>query len=84
MTEEQVKTVSELYKDKSNIFSDLEKLTNNIDYKFAIGWDYLNVCMRGAINLNSVSSEFREEVKKLTIAHLQNRIQEIDKQLSEM
>jgi hypothetical protein len=29
MTEEQVKTVSDLYKEKSSIYSDLEKLTGD-------------------------------------------------------
>jgi hypothetical protein len=78
MTEEQVKTVSELYKEKSNIYLDLEKLL-----KFD-----LVLCTDCKIhfyeNLHSVSSDFEGEIKKLTISHLQNRIQEIDKQLSEM
>ena len=83
MTEEQVKTVSELYKEKSNIYSDLEKLISDV-YRFSLGYNSRCPSMYGATTLNSISSEFREEIKKLTIAHLQNRIQEIDKQLSKM
>ena len=86
MTEEQVKTVSELYKEKSDIEKDLGILLDNSRLKLSFELGYYSRLMIGdrPLPFKSVSSEFREEIKKLTIIHLENRIQEIDKQLSEM
>ncbi len=84
MTQEQVETVSILYKEKSNIFSDLEKLTSSV-YEFSVGYQNREFwSCYGATPLSSVSKDFREKIKKETIEHLQNRIKEIDKQLEEI
>jgi hypothetical protein len=83
MTEEQVKTVSELYKEKSNIFLDLNTLTSK-DYRFSIGYNTLGIGLYGALSFDTLSSGFREKVKKETIEHLQDRLKQIDKQLEEL
>jgi hypothetical protein len=67
----------------SNIFSDLEKLTDetfdfNLTYFKDFGWT-----PRYSANYN-LSSEFREKIKKETIEYLQDRLKQIDKQLEEL
>lgn len=86
MTEETAKTVSELYKEKSNIEKDLNVLLDNskINYSFELG--YYSKLMIGdrPLPLKSVSLEFREKIKKETIEHLQDRLKQIDKQLKQL
>lgn len=83
MTQETAKVVSELYKEKSGIYSDLEKLTGE-DYYFSIGYKRQEICIYGASGFSTLSSDFREKVKKETIEHLQDRLKQINKQLEEL
>lgn len=82
MEQSKQEKVVELYKEKSNLCSDLSKL-NDENYQFIIGYD---TCMfiYGAITINSISKSFLAEIKKLTEEHIKQRIEEIDKELKEL
>jgi hypothetical protein len=80
MTEEQVKRASELYAKKSEIFSELEKLTST-DYKFAIGYSYLFSLTGHIFNFKNLTPDFILKVKEEVTEQLQNALKKIDKEL---
>jgi hypothetical protein len=83
MTEEQAKTISELYEEKSIIYKDLSYLTSDLRMTYMTFQFFDNSLGSHELTLKTppkLVGEFRQKV----IEHLQNRIQEIDKQLSEM
>lgn len=68
--------VIELYDEKLKVERDLIKISKH-DIKF--GYD-----VNGFSRFSSVSNSFLAEIKKLTEVHLQQRIEEIDKELNEL
>jgi hypothetical protein len=80
MTEEQVKKASELYAKKSDIFSELEKLTST-DYKFSIGYQGLYFGVGHIFDFRNLPSDFISKVKGEVIEQIQNALKEIDKEL---
>ena len=72
--------VVELYKEKSKLYDDLSNISQ---YTFIVGYN-VPMSMYGSSKLTSVSDPFLAEIKKLTEVHLQQRIEEIDKELNEL
>ena len=82
MTEEQVKKASELYAKKSDIFSELEKLTST-DYQFSIGYSSFGgyIGFSHAFAFKNISQDFILKIKGEVTEQLQNALKEIDKEL---
>lgn len=84
MTEETVNKVAELYKKKGQLFEELSRLKDG-EYLFEIGYGTKGLFSHyGAIKFKTLSPEFLREIKLKTEEHIQQQIQEIDKQLEEM
>jgi len=85
MTQETINKVAELYKKKSQLFEELSILKKE-EYSFEIGYlvkDYA-LSHYGATKYSTLTPEFLREIKLKTEEHIQQQIQEIDKQLEEL
>lgn len=84
MIEEVVNRVAELYKNKSDLLNELSILHDNSN-NFKIGYDSKNyLSTYGIFSFKNISESFLEEIKTLTKNHIQQRINEIDNELSEL
>jgi len=80
-----VNKVAELYKRKSDLLGTLSDLVSE-EYTFEIGRRSKNIyCgIYGITTYRTLSSSFLAEIKKLTEAHINQQIEEIDKELNEL
>ena len=82
--EEKIKTISELYKEKSDILRELSDL-NNPDYSFVIGrrgrgWGTYN----DIFQYTNIETEFLSIIKKMTIEQYERTVKRIDLELEQI
>ncbi len=99
MTEEIAKTVSQLLKEKSELLDDLSKICDKPNEKltgldtFYDNYYYLSLCYgysggfifgsNPSLNINRYK-DVKEKVKELLISEINEKINKIDKELSEL
>lgn len=85
MIEQTVNKVAELYKEKSDLYSELSDILNNENKKFIIG--YVNTssfAIGGSYSFRKISPSFLAEIRVLTENHIKQRIEEIDEELKSL
>lgn len=81
MTEEQVKRISELYKTKSDLLSDLSKLTG-IEHSFNLSYYLCDTIHMYGPTLFNCSKLLSKEIKEIVLLKLQLEIDKIDLELT--
>jgi hypothetical protein len=86
MEQTTVNRVAELYKRKSELFEELSDVIDEDLYNFTIcrGYKGGSIGTISYMRYKTLSSSFLAEIKKLTEAHINQQIEEIDKELEEL
>lgn len=88
MEAETVNKVAKLYKDKSELLEELSNLTDGEGKSFSICYRHKGLftsCSGGSyLSYNRLSKSFLAEIKELTVKHIKEQINNIDKELEQL
>lgn len=80
MKEKTVNKVAELYKEKSELLGELSDLTNSDEYSFEVCRTHRG-SFHGYYPYNTLSNSFLAEIKELTVNHIKQQIEDLNKEL---